>query len=212
MNNNLIIIGVAGGSGSGKSSIAKYILNYYSSNKCSIIEVDSYYRDLKHLVMEDREKNNFDHPKSIDFDLLIKHLNDIQLGKSISVPIYDYKTHTRTNRVNFIKPDKIVIIEGLFALINNKVRNFMDIKVFVETDKDSRLKRRIKRDMRDRARTYESIISQYNKSVEPMYLKHIEPTKKFSDLIITQGVKNTIAMEQLISKIKHMKKDINKAE
>ena len=208
MKNNLTIIGITGGSGSGKSSVARKVLSYYGSEKCAIIEVDSYYKDLKHLTMQEREKTNFDHPDSIDFDLMVNHLEKILEGTEIHVPVYDYKTHTRTALTKNIKSQNIIIIEGLFSLFKQRIRDFMNIRVFVETDNKTRLARRIKRDMKYRKRTYESIIVQYNNNVKPMYDNYIEPSKKFCNLIIEGGVKNTVAMEQLIAKITYTNNNI----
>ena len=153
MSHNLIIIGISGGSGSWKSSISRNILNHYGNEKCAIIEVDSYYKDLKQLPMEEREKTNFDHPDSIDFELMVKDFNNFILGKSISIPIYDYKTHTRTNNTKDIDSQTILVIEGIFALFNKNLRSLMSLKVFVDTEDKIRLARRIKRDMKYRKRT-----------------------------------------------------------
>lgn len=207
MKDSLIIIGIAGGSGSGKSSISRYISNYYNQQCNNIIEVDSYYHDLKHLSMSDREKNNFDHPNAIDFNLMTNHLNDLLLGKDISIPIYDYKNHVRTEKNKKIGYNKIIILEGLFALFKKEIRDLMNIKVFIETDEKTRFKRRIKRDIKYRKRTYESVIKQYNKTVKPMYDNYIAPTKDYADLIIHKGVKNTVDIEQLIAKINLMNND-----
>ena len=207
MARSLIIVGLAGGSGSGKSSIARYISNHYGAKKCAIIALDSYYYDLKHLSMKEREKNNFDHPNAIDFKLMDKDLSSLISGEEIHVPIYDYKTHTRTDTYKEINLQDIIIIEGIFALFDKNIRSIMDIKIFVETNEKTRLDRRIKRDIKYRKRTYDSIISQYNEAVKPMYDNYVEPTKEFSDFIIEKGVKNTVAMEQLIAKITAMDKE-----
>ena len=204
MSHNLIIIGISGGSGSGKSSISRHILNEFGNDKCTIIEVDSYYKDLKKLTMEEREKTNFDHPDAIDFNLMTTDLNNFMLGENISVPIYDYKTHTRTNSFREIKSQNILIIEGIFALLNKNIRSIMSLKVFVDTEDKVRLARRIKRDMKYRKRTYESIVNQYERNVRPMYENYVAPLKNISDLVITRGVKNTVAMQQLISNIRDM--------
>ena len=207
MDDKITILGIAGGSGSGKSSISRYVANYYNHQGSDIIELDSYYHDLKHLPMSDREKNNFDHPDAIDFNLMIKHLNDLVNGKEILVPVYDYKNHIRTEQFKKIKANKIIILEGLFALLKKEVREFINIKVFVETDEETRLKRRIKRDIKYRKRTRNSVIKQYNSTVKPMYDNYIGPTKEYADIIIHKGVKNTVAIEKLIAKINLMNKD-----
>ena len=207
MKDNLIILGIAGGSGSGKSSISRYVAEYYGHEKSDIIELDSYYHDLKHLSMSDRDKNNFDHPNAIDFDLMNKHLSELINGNEISVPIYDYKNHIRTEDFKKIKANKIIILEGLFALLKKEIRKLITIKVFVETNEETRLKRRIKRDIKYRKRTRSSVIRQYNDTVKPMYDTYIGPTKEHADIIIHKGVKNTVAIEQLIAKINLMDKD-----
>ena len=207
MRDNIIILGIAGGSGSGKSSISRYVADYYGHEKSDIIELDSYYHDLKHLSMSDRDKNNFDHPNAIDFDLMNKHLSELINGNEISVPIYDYKNHIRTEDFKKIKANKIIILEGLFALLKKEIRKLITIKVFVETNEETRLKRRIKRDIKYRKRTRSSVIRQYNDTVKPMYDKYIGPTKEHADIIIHKGVKNTVAIEQLIAKINLMNKD-----
>ena len=208
--NNKILIGIAGGTASGKSAIARSLLNHFKPNTCAVIKVDSYYHDLKHLSMNEREKNNFDNPKSLDFDFLLDQLTQIENNKSIKVPIYDYKTHTRTENYNIISSEKLIILEGLFALHDNQIKNKLNLKVFVDTKESIRLERRIKRDLRKRKRTYESIINQFNKMVIPMHNKYVEPTKSYADIIITKGAKNTIAMNKLISKITYMLNNLNK--
>ena len=160
--------------------------------------------------MNEREKNNFDNPKSLDFDFLLYQLTQIENNKSIKVPIYDYKTHTRTENYNIISSEKLIILEGLFALHDNQIKNKLNLKVFVDTKESIRLERRIKRDLRKRKRTYESIINQFNKMVIPMHNKYVEPTKSYADIIITKGAKNTIAMNKLISKITYMLNNLNK--
>ena len=207
---NKLLIGIAGGTASGKSAIARTLLNHFTPNTCAVIKVDSYYHDLKHLPMSEREKNNFDDPKSIDFDFLLDQLTQVENNKSIKVPMYDYKTHTRTENYNTIELEKLIIVEGLFALYDKRIKNKLDLKVFVDTKESIRLERRIKRDLRKRKRTYESIINQFNKMVIPMHNQYVEPTKSHADIIITKGAKNTVAMNKLISKITYMQNNLNK--
>tara|TARA_B100000519_G_C14130920_1_gene385154 strand:- start:408 stop:896 length:489 start_codon:yes stop_codon:yes gene_type:complete len=156
--------------------------------------------------MSHREKNNFDHPDAIDFDLMINHLRDLINGKEILVPIYDYKNHVRTENFKKVTANKIIILEGLFALLKKEIRKLINIKVFVETDEETRLERRIKRDIKYRQRTRDSVIKQYNSTVKPMYDNYIDPTKEYADIIIHKGVKNTVAIEKLIAKINLMNK------
>ena len=192
--NNLLLIGVSGGSASGKSSISKYIHNYFGQKKCGIIEVDSYYNDLRHIDFEEREKKNFDHPNAFDFNFLYEQLIALKNNSSIEIPIYDYKTHTRKNDFKKISKQKIIVIEGILTFHDKRVRDILDMKIFVDTSEKVRMERRIKRDMRSRKRTYESIIHQFKSTVTPMHNKFIQPTKKYADFIITKGVKNTVAM------------------
>ena len=184
--NNLLLIGVCGGSASGKSSISKYIHNYFGQKKCGIIEVDSYYNDLRHIDFEEREKKNFDHPNAFDFNFLYEQLIALKNNSSIEIPIYDYKTHTRKNDFKKISNQKIIVIEGILTFHDKRVRDILDMKIFVDTSEKVRMERRIKRDMRSRNRTYESIIHQFKSTVTPMHNKFIQPTKKYADLIIKE--------------------------
>ena len=204
MKNKVIIIGIAGGSGSGKTRLVKNILSELSDTKTISIEVDSYYKDLSHLSFEEREKNNFDHPNSIDFELLYYHLKKILNNKKIETPIYNYKEHIR-DEINVKTIDKnvqIILLEGIFALYNQNIRDLMEIKIFVDTPNDIRILRRIKRDVNKRKRTIESIIEQYTKTVRPMFVKYVKPTKQYADLIIPYGGKNKISIDTIVTKIK----------
>ena len=204
MKNKVIIIGIAGGSGSGKTRLVKNILSELSDTKTISIEVDSYYKDLSHLSFEEREKNNFDHPNSIDFELLYYHLKEILNNKKIETPLYNYKEHIRDkNNVKTIEENvQIILLEGIFSLYNKDIRNLMEIKIFVDTPSDVRILRRIKRDINKRKRTIESVIEQYNKTVRPMFIKYVKPTKEHADLIIPYGGKNKISIDTIVTKIK----------
>ena len=204
MKNKVIIIGIAGGSGSGKTRLVKNILSELSDTKTISIEVDSYYKDLSHLSFKEREKNNFDHPNSIDFELLYYHLKEILNNKKIETPLYNYKEHIRDkNNVKTIEENvQIILLEGIFSLYNKDIRNLMEIKIFVDTPSDVRILRRIKRDVNKRKRTIESIIEQYNKTVRPMFMKYVKPTKEYADLIIPYGGKNKISIDTIVTKIK----------
>ena len=203
MKKTKIIIGIAGGSGSGKTRLVKNILNEINNNKVISIEVDSYYKDLSHLPFEERSKNNFDHPDAFDFELLYSDLKEILNNKPISTPIYDYKTHTREkNKSKLIKDVKVILLEGIFALYDKKIRDLMNIKIFVDTPSDIRILRRVKRDVNKRNRTIESIIEQYNNSVRPMFLKFVGPTKAYADLIVPYGGKNKISIDTIVTNIK----------
>ena len=204
MNNKVIIIGIAGGSGSGKTRLVKNILTELSDTKTTSIEIDSYYKDLSHLSFQEREKNNFDHPNSIEFELLYQHLKEILNNKKIETPLYNYKEHIRDkNNVKTIEGNiQIILLEGIFALYDQKIRDLMEIKIFVDTPSDIRILRRIKRDINKRKRTIESVIEQYNKTVRPMFIKHVKPTKEYADLIIPYGGKNKICIDTIVTKIK----------
>jgi len=204
MNNKVIIIGIGGGSGSGKTRLVKNILTELSDTKTTSIEIDSYYKDLSHLSFQEREKNNFDHPNSIEFELLYQHLKEILNNKKIETPLYNYKEHIRDkNNVKTIEENiQIILLEGIFALYDQKIRDLMEIKIFVDTPSDVRILRRIKRDINKRKRTIESVIEQYNKTVRPMFIKHVKPTKEYADLIIPYGGKNKICIDTIVTKIK----------
>ena len=204
------LIGIAGGTASGKSAIARHLQTHFNHNICATIKVDSYYHDLKHLTMKEREKTNFDNPESIDFDLLLEHIKRLNDNEPVKIPVYDYKTHTRTSDHTMMHAQKIIIIEGLYALYDVRIKSILNFKVFVDTKESIRLKRRIKRDIQKRQRTYESVIKQFNSMVAPMHNQYVEPTKSYADLIITTGVKNTIAINELISKITHVQNNSNK--
>tara|TARA_Y100001960_G_scaffold278900_1_gene310709 strand:+ start:89 stop:709 length:621 start_codon:yes stop_codon:yes gene_type:complete len=201
--NKKVIIGIAGGSGSGKTRLVKNILKKINDKQVQSIEVDAYYKDLSHLKLNEREKNNFDHPDSIDFKLLYDDLKHILNNKTIYTPIYDYKTHTREKTKN-VKVDnvKVVILEGILALYDSNIRDLMSIKIFVDTPCDIRLLRRIKRDINKRARTIENIMEQYNNTVKPMFVKFVRPTKEYADLIIPNGGKNKISIDTIVTNIK----------
>jgi len=199
----VFIIGIAGGSGSGKTRLSKNILKEIKDEQVQSISVDSYYKDLLHLTFEERSKNNFDHPNAIDFDLLYNNLKDIINNKTIYVPLYDYKNHTRKkNKSRKIKNVKVIILEGILALYDSNIRELMSMKIFVDTPSDIRLLRRIKRDVNKRARTIESVTEQYNNTVKPMFLKFVKPTKDYADLIVPLGGKNKISIDAIVTNIK----------
>ena len=204
MKNKVIIIGIAGGSGSGKTRLVKNILSELSDTKTISIEVDSYYKDLSHISFQEREKINFDHPNSIDFELLYQDLKEILNNKKIETPLYNYKEHIRDkNNIKTIEKNvQIILLEGIFALYNQNIRDIMEIKIFVDTPSDIRILRRIKRDVNKRKRTIESVMEQYTKTVRPMFVKYVKPTKQYGDLIIPYGGKNKISIDTIVTKIK----------
>jgi uridine kinase len=197
-----ILIGIAGGSGSGKTLVAKRIFDELGSDKVIIIQQDSYYNDLGHLTLEERKKQNFDHPDAFDHQYLIAQLKDLLVGKSIDQPIYDYAIHSRKKETRRIGEHVIIVLEGILILHDPELRRLMDIKVYVDTDGDVRLIRRIRRDVTERDRSLESILDQYENSVRPMQLQFVEPTKRYADIIIPEGGYNLVAIDLLKTKIK----------
>ncbi|WP_068674411.1 uridine kinase [Oceanobacillus sp. Castelsardo] len=199
-----VIIGVTGGSGSGKTSVTKSICNKFSDKTILVIEQDYYYKDQSHLPFEDRLKTNYDHPLAFDNDLLIEHLHDLLDNKSINKPVYDYKLHTRSNETILIEPKDVIIIEGILILEDPRLVNLMDIKVFVDTDSDIRIIRRLSRDIKERGRSLDSVIEQYLNEVRPSHLQFIEPTKRYADIIIPEGGENHVAIDLMASKIENI--------
>ena len=197
-----VVIGIAGGTCSGKSSIAGILIDEFRyTNSINIIREDDYYKDQSHLPMEERAKTDYDHPLAFDFDLMIDHLNKLIAGETIEKPTYDYTVHNRSNVTEIVHPSDVLIIEGLFALYTREIRDLEDIKIFVDTPADIRFIRRLKRDVKERARTIESITDQYLTTVKPMHDQFLEPTKQFADIIIPQGKSNTVAIDLLKTKI-----------
>ena len=204
MRNRPIIIGVTGGSGGGKTSVSRAILSHFPDEKIAMIEHDSYYKDQSHLEMSERIKTNYDHPSSMDRDLLIQHLKDLKSGKSVDVPVYSYVEHTRTGETTTFTPKRIVILEGILLLTDERVRQLADISVFVDTPLDICFIRRLQRDMEERGRSLQSVIDQYRATVRPMFLQFIEPSKQYADIVIPRGGKNRIAINMLKAQILHL--------
>ncbi|MGY3767134.1 uridine kinase [Vagococcus vulneris] len=197
-----IVIGVTGGSGSGKTSVSRSILKALPSHSILLFEQDSYYRDQSHLVFEKRLDTNYDHPLAFDNDLLIEQLQKLIRYESIDKPVYDYEEHTRSQEVIHQEPKEVIILEGILILEDERLRELMDIKVYVDTEDDIRIIRRIKRDMEERGRTLTSIIDQYLSVVKPMHQQFIEPTKKYADIIVPEGGKNQVAIDLLTTKVR----------
>lgn len=195
-----IVIGITGGSGSGKTTVVKKILDFFPGNEVAVISQDAYYRDNSHLSLEERRKINFDHPNSIEFELLVKHIEALKKGQAIEEPTYDYVTSSRQQKTTRIEPRHIVIVEGILLFTDAQIRNLCNIKVYVDADSDDRLIRIIERDMLERGRSAQDVINRYQ-IVKAMHEQFIEPTKRFADLIIPQGGENHIAIDVLVSMI-----------
>lgn len=201
-----ILIGITGGTGSGKSSIADAIYSSFSNECIAMIQQDMYYKDQSHLSMEERIKTNYDHPKAFDNDLLIKHLNDLINEVPIDKPIYDFSCHNRAKETVRIDPKSIIIVEGILVLEDERLRDLLDIKVYVDTDADIRILRRLIRDINERGRTVDSVVNQYLEVVRPMHLQFTEPTKRYADIIVPEGGQNKVAIDILVTKIKDILK------
>ena len=201
-NERPIVIGVTGGSGSGKTSVSRAILNALPNHSILLFEQDSYYKDQSHLSFEERLNTNYDHPLAFDTDLLIKHLKDLMAYQTIEKPVYDYEAHTRSEEVVVQEPKEVIIVEGILILEDERLRDLMDIKVYVDTEDDIRIIRRIKRDIEDRGRSLDSVIDQYLSVVKPMHSQFIEPTKKYADIIVPEGGENQVAIDLLTTKVR----------
>ena len=204
MSEGPVIIGVTGGSGSGKTSVCREIFKQFQGKSIMMLEHDSYYKDQSHMSFEERLETNYDHPLAFDTDLLIEQLKQLMAGEAVDIPVYDYTNHTRSEEVIHQEPKEVIILEGIMILENQRLRDLMDIKIFVDTDDDLRIIRRIQRDMTERGRSLDSIIDQYLGVVKKMHEQFIEPTKKYADVIIPEGAHNTLAIDLKVSKMRMM--------
>ena len=203
----MLIVGIAGGTGSGKTTVVRKITDVFSNGEVVVIPQDSYYKDNKGVPEEERQKINFDHPDSIEFSLLIKHLRELKSGNGIEMPVYSYLTCLRSDDTVPIKPAKVVIVEGILILADPNLRDMFDIKVFVDADADDRLGRVIRRDIAERGRNVADVLQRYHDTVKPSHLQFIEPSKRYADIIIPRGGENMVGIEALIAIIeKHLLK------
>ena len=199
----MMVIGIAGGTGSGKTTVVRKIIESFCEGEVAVIPQDSYYRDSSHLPLEERLKLNFDEPAAIEWELLVEQLKQLKAGQSIEQPTYSYITCTRQAETVHVEPRDIVIVEGILILCDEQLRNMLDMKIFVDADSDERLIRVINRDIIERGRTVDMVIERYEKVLRPMHLQHIEPTKRYADLIIPQGGHNKVAIEMMKDYISH---------
>lgn len=199
-----VLIAIAGGSGSGKTTIAHAIFDRVGRSRIEWISHDSYYRDFAELSLEEKQQINFDHPDSLETDLLVRHLDELSEGRSVEVPCYDFASHSRLAKTDLVKPRKVVLVEGILVLAERELRERIDIKLFVDTPPDIRFVRRLLRDVRTRGRSLESVVEQYLTTVRPMHEEFVEPSKRFADLIIPEGGENTVALDAIIARVEHL--------
>jgi len=199
----MLIIGIAGGTGSGKTTVVNQIVKEFANDDVGIISQDSYYKDNKHLSLEERAKINFDHPRAIDFDLLYEHLTRLKKGETIEQPVYSFVQHTRTGDAILTHPHKVMIVEGILIFNDKRLRDLFDVKIYVHADSDERLIRRVRRDINERGRTVNEVLGRYQSTLKPMHEQFIEPTKAYADLIIPNDRRNKVAIDVIISLIKN---------
>ena len=199
-----VIIGVAGGTASGKTTVSDAILERVGRQHIIYLQHDSYYRDLSYLPLEERTKLNFDHPDALETELLVSHLRQLQAGEPVEVPIYDFATYRRSQETRRIEPRRVILLEGLLIFVDKELREMMDVKLYVDTDADLRFIRRLQRDIQERGRTMESVIHQYLTTVRPMHLEFVEPSKRYADIIIPSGGFNTTAIDVIVARVERM--------
>ena len=197
-----LVIGVAGGSGSGKTTVVRRILEALGDSRVPVLEHDRYYRDRNDLRLEERAALNYDHPDSLETDLMVRHVHELRAGRPVQAPVYDFARHARKEDTETIAAGRAVIVEGILIYTDPDLRKLMDVKVFVDTDDDTRFIRRLQRDISDRGRTVNSVIEQYLGTVKPMHLEFVEPSKRYADIIIPQGGHNTVAIDMLLRLIR----------
>ncbi len=207
-NKKTIIIGIAGASASGKSLLANTIVNELGSDQVVIISEDAYYKDSSHLPFDERAKINFDHPDAFDHELLFNHLQELQEGKDVEIPIYNHSQHIRESKTRKIGGHTIIVLEGILLFVEPKLRDLMDIRIYMETALDICLIRRLKRDMKERGRSLDSVLKQYDETVRPMYMQFIDPSKRYADIIVPRGGGNRIAIDMIKAKMRELLKNM----
>ncbi|MCJ7696386.1 MAG: uridine kinase [Anaerolineaceae bacterium] len=204
MKKSPLVVGIAGGSGSGKTTLAELILEEIGADRISFLPHDAYYRNQDHLSYEERIKVNYDHPDSLETELLIEHIHSLLNGKSIELPVYDFTVHSRKNETIRIEPRSIILVEGILIFYDKLLRNIFDVKLFVDADSDIRFIRRLNRDITERGRSVDSVIHQYQSTVRPMYLEFVEASKRYADIIIPEGGKNSVALDMVIARLENL--------
>lgn len=207
----MLIVGIAGGTGSGKTTVVRKITEVFEKDEVVVLPQDSYYSDNRHISLEQRQRINFDHPDSLEFDLLVRHLKELKEGREIRMPLYSYLTCLRSEETVLIKPARVVVVEGILILTDEALRKMLDIRVFVDADADDRLGRVIQRDIEERGRTLNQVLERYHQTVKPSHLQFIEPSKRYADIIIPGGGENVVGIEVLVTIIeKHLKREKTK--
>lgn len=197
-----IVVGVAGGTGSGKTTVTRQILNRVGTEHITYIAHDAYYRDVSHLPERLRAQINFDHPDSLETELLIEHLKKLRASQPVAMPVYDFSTHTRTERTREVEPAPVIIVEGILVFVESELRELFDVKIYIDTDADVRFIRRLRRDIEERGRSVESVCQQYLSTVRPMHLEFVEPSKRYADVIIPEGGFNEVAIEMVAARLR----------
>ncbi len=196
-----LVLGIAGGSGSGKTTVANEILDRVGASRIAFLPHDAYYKDISHLSFNQRVAINFDHPDSLETSLLIEHVQTLKKGQPIELPVYDFKTHSRTQKTILVEPQPVILVEGILIFAERALRELFDVRIFVDTDADIRFIRRLQRDITERGRTTTSVIEQYYKTVRPMHLEFVEPSKRYADVIIPEGGFNAVALDMVVARI-----------
>lgn len=197
----MVVVGIAGGSGSGKTTVVRAISEGVTPSSVAILHHDAYYRSFDHLDEEERAAVNFDHPDALETSLLVEHVDRLSAGETVEMPVYDFHSHTRTERTVHVEPARILIVDGILILSEPELRNRMDIRIFVDTDSDVRLVRRLRRDLLERGRSVTSVLDQYERTVRPMHLEFVEPSRRHADVIIPEGGHNSVAVDMLVTKL-----------
>ena len=201
---SVALVGIAGPSGSGKTSLARALVKHLGRDATTLIPLDAYYRDLSHLSPSERARVNFDHPNSLETELLIQHVRELRAGRAVEIPVYDFTTHTRRQDTRRVEPARVILVEGILVLVEPELRKLFDVKLYVDSDADVRFIRRLRRDIEERGRTVESVCEQYLSTVRPMHLEFVEPSKRYADVIIPEGGFNEVAIEMVAARLRGM--------